>query len=55
MYAIRSYYDLRIFGEEPPEAGAVAIMTDTDNTGESAVAFYDDIRLLGGDSAAAGN
>jgi hypothetical protein len=34
-----------IFGEDPPDAGAVAIMTDTDNTGESATAFYDDIRL----------
>lgn len=34
-----------IFGEEPPLAGAVAIMTDTDNTGGSAVAWYDDIRL----------
>ncbi|MEJ2202355.1 MAG: DUF3047 domain-containing protein [Desulfuromonadaceae bacterium] len=34
-----------IFGEEPPLAGAIAIMTDTDNTGESASAWYDDIRL----------
>ncbi len=33
------------FGEEPPEAGAIAIMTDTDNTGEKAMAWYDDIRL----------
>lgn len=36
----------RIFGEDPPLAGAVAIMTDTDNTGETAVAYYDDLRLL---------
>jgi hypothetical protein len=36
---------LAIFGEEPPLAGAIAIMTDTDNTGASAVAWYDDIRL----------
>lgn len=36
---------LAIFGEEPPLAGAIAIMTDTDNTGSSAVAWYDDIRL----------
>ncbi len=36
----------RIFGEEPPLAGAVAIMTDTDNTGEAAVAWFDDLRLL---------
>lgn len=35
----------RLFGGEPPEVGAIAIMTDTDNTGESAVACYDDIRI----------
>ena len=35
----------RAFGEDPPEAGAIAIMTDTDNTGEKAMAWYDDIRL----------
>jgi hypothetical protein len=34
-----------LFGEEPKEAGAIAIMTDTDNTGESAVAWYKDIIL----------
>ncbi len=34
-----------IFGEAPPQVGAIAIMTDTDNTGESARAFYDDIRI----------
>jgi|LGVD01.1.fsa_nt_gb hypothetical protein len=34
-----------IFGEEPPLAGAIAVMTDTDNTSGSAVAWYDDIRL----------
>ena len=33
------------FGEEPPKIGAVAIMTDTDNTGESAVGYYGDIFL----------
>lgn len=35
----------RAFGEDPPTAGAVAVMTDTDQTGASAVAYYDDIRL----------
>jgi hypothetical protein len=35
----------KCFGEEPPTAGAVAIMTDTDNTGEQAVAWYGPIRL----------
>ena len=33
----------RAFGEDPPKVGAIAIMTDTDNTGESAVAWYSDI------------
>lgn len=36
----------RCFGEDPEKAGAVAIMTDTDNTGEKAVAWYGPIRLL---------
>jgi hypothetical protein len=31
------------FGEEPPPINGVAIMTDTDNTGESATAYYGDI------------
>ncbi len=35
----------RAFGEEPTDVIAVAVMTDTDNTGESAWADYDDIRL----------
>ncbi len=35
----------RVFGEEPPEAGAIAIMTDTDNTGAEATAWYADILL----------
>lgn len=33
----------RAFGGEPPMISGVAIMTDTDNTGESAMAFYGDI------------
>jgi hypothetical protein len=32
----------RIFGEEPPRAGAIALMTDSDNTGGYAEACYDD-------------
>jgi hypothetical protein len=36
----------RGFGEDPPKVGAVAIMTDTDNTGEEAVAWYGAIRFL---------
>lgn len=35
----------RVFGEEPPEAGGIAIMTDTDNTGAEATAWYGDIIL----------
>lgn len=35
----------RAFGENPPEAGAVAIMTDSDNTGAAATAWYGDITL----------
>ena len=31
------------FGEKPPLVSGVAIMTDTDNTGESAIAQYGDI------------
>lgn len=32
-----------LFGEEPPKAIGVAIMTDTDNTQEKAAAYYSDI------------
>ncbi|MDW7644004.1 MAG: DUF3047 domain-containing protein [Desulfuromonadales bacterium] len=35
----------RLFGEEPPMAGALAIMTDADNTGATATAWYGDIIL----------
>ena len=31
------------FGEDPPMISGIAIMTDTDNTGESAIAYYGDI------------
>lgn len=34
-----------LFGEEPPLVGGIAVMTDTDNTGESATAYYDNIRI----------
>ncbi|MGV1099610.1 DUF3047 domain-containing protein [Thiovibrio sp. JS02] len=30
----------RCFGGEPPRVGAIAIMTDTDNTGDSVTAWY---------------
>ena len=33
----------RAFGKEPPRKAVIAIMTDTDNTGETARAWYDNI------------
>jgi hypothetical protein len=40
------YEDYRaLFGEDPPPIGAVALMTDTDNTGGEAEALYGDIFL----------
>jgi hypothetical protein len=39
----------RFFGKEPPMAGAIAIMTDTDNTGESATADYGPISVCSHD------
>ena len=33
------------FGEDPPMINGVAIMTDTDNTKERAIAYYGDIRF----------
>lgn len=38
----------RLFGEKPPHLGAVALMSDTDNTGEDAVAYFGDIFLSTG-------
>jgi hypothetical protein len=37
---------LRAFGEPPPMVTGVAIMTDTDNTGERALSYYGDIRFM---------
>jgi hypothetical protein len=37
---------VRAFGKTPPMVTGIAVMTDTDNTGESATAYYGDIRLL---------
>jgi hypothetical protein len=43
----RNFYEdyKRFFGKEPPKVGAIAIMTDTDNTGESVSADYGPIAL----------
>jgi len=35
----------RAFGADPPRISGVAVMTDSDNTGESATAWYGDIQL----------
>jgi hypothetical protein len=35
----------RAFGGDPPPISGIAVMTDTDNTGESATAWYGDIFL----------
>jgi len=41
------YEDYRkVFKDEPPMISGVAIMTDTDNTGESVTAYYGDILLF---------
>lgn len=41
------YEDYRnIFGEEPPKIGAVAVMTDTDDTKDEVTAWYGDIFLV---------
>jgi hypothetical protein len=38
---------IRTFGEKPPIISGIAIMTDSDNTKESATAFYGDIQFSG--------
>jgi hypothetical protein len=35
----------KVFGKLPKEADAIAIMTDTDNTGQRAVSYYGDLYL----------
>jgi len=39
----------RFFGQEPPKVGAIAIMTDTDNTGERTTASYGPIAVCSRD------
>jgi hypothetical protein len=38
----------RAFGTDPTRISGIAVMTDTDNTGESAIAWYGDILLSRG-------
>ena len=35
----------KLFGEDPPEVGAIALMSDTDDTQEEVTAYYGDISL----------
>lgn len=35
----------RLFGEEPPQKAVIAVMTDSDQTGEWLVAWYDDLKI----------
>ena len=37
------------FGEKPPAISGVGIMTDTDNTGDSATSYYGDIIFKSGE------
>lgn len=51
-YRRNIYQDFRkYFGTEPPPVGAIAIMTDSDNTGEKASACYGAIRVETADTA----
>ncbi len=46
-YERNVYKDYRaIYDEEPPKIGGIAIMTDTDDTGESVTAWFGDIIFL---------
>jgi len=44
----RNIYEdyIEIYGEEPPGINSIAVMTDTDDTGESAIAYYGDIKFI---------
>lgn len=47
----RNLYEdyIRFFGNDPPQVEAIAIMTDTDNTGESTSASYGPIAICSSD------
>lgn len=46
-YERNVYEDYKaIYDEEPPKIGGIAIMTDTDDTGESVTAYFGDITFL---------
>ncbi len=40
----------RVFGEDPPESASLAIMNDSDNTGETAVSYVDFIEVRSADN-----
>ncbi len=35
----------RVFGEDPPAVGAIVVMSDSDDTGDSSLGWYDDIQI----------
>ena len=35
----------RVFGEAPPAVAAIGLMSDTDNTGGQALAYFDEVRI----------
>jgi Protein of unknown function (DUF3047) len=37
----------QVFGEDPPVMARLAIMNDSDNTGEHSISFIDDIKIVG--------
>ena len=45
---VRNVYEdyQKIFGEKPPKINGIVIMTDTDGTGETVTAYYDDIIFM---------
>jgi hypothetical protein len=47
VYEKRNVYEdfKKAFSRKPPEVGAIAIMTDTDNTTSTAEANYDEIKV----------
>jgi Protein of unknown function (DUF3047) len=48
-YRVDIVRDYRVaFGEDPPAVASLAVMADSDNTGESARAYIDYIRISKG-------
>jgi hypothetical protein len=53
---VNLYQDYQeLFGSEPGEAQGIAILTDSDSTGGTAEAYYDDFALLSAEAQATEN